>query len=103
MTQRIISYLRRAGKSYWREVLAVLLLLVGIYFFRSQRHELRSLQEHLCSSQPQWIITGVVVTILYILFQAAMYKGSFAAIGSSLQWGFGIDLFLKRNFLSVFL
>jgi phosphatidylglycerol lysyltransferase len=32
-----------------------------------------------------------------------MYRASFAAVGSSLQWPYGIDLFLKRNFLSVFL
>ena len=46
---------------------------------------------------------GIAVTMLYILLQAAMYRASFAAIGSSLQWAHGIDLFLKRNFLSVFL
>ena len=103
MAKKIINYLQNAGKSYWREILAVLLLLVGIYFFRSQRHELLSLQEHLGNSQPQWIVAGVIVSILYVLFQAAMYRSSFAAIGSSLQWPHAIDLFLKRNFLSVFL
>lgn len=103
MAQRIISYLQHAGKSYWREILAVLLLLLGIYFFRSERHELLSLQEHLGNAQPQWIIAGIGVTILYIFFQAAMYKASFASIGSLLQWNHGIDLFLKRNFLSIFL
>lgn len=103
MAKKIIGYLHHAGKSYWREILAVLLLLLGIYFFRSQRHELLSLQEHLGNSQPQWITAGVVITIMYILLQAAMYRSSFAAIGSSLQWPYAIDLFLKRNFLSVFL
>jgi phosphatidylglycerol lysyltransferase len=103
MAKKIINYLQHAGKSYWRETLAVLLLLLGIYFFRSQRHELLSLREHLGNSQPQWIIAGIGVTILYILLQAAMYRASFASIGSSLQWAHGIDLFLKRNFLSVFL
>lgn len=103
MAKKIINYLQHAGKSYWREILAVLLLLVGIYFFRSERHELLSLREHLGNSQPRWIIAGVIVTALYILLQAAMYKAGFASIGSSLQWSHGTDLFLKRNFLSVFL
>jgi phosphatidylglycerol lysyltransferase len=103
MAKKIINYLQHAGKSYWREILAVLLLLVGIYFFRSQRHELLFLREHLGNSQPQWVVAGIGVTILYILLQAAMYKASFASIGSLLQWSRGIDLFLKRNFLSVFL
>lgn len=103
MAKKIISYLQHAGKSYWREILAVLLLLLGIYFFRSQRHELLSLQQHLGNAQQPWIIAGVCVTVLYIFFQAAMYRGSFAAIGTSLRWSHAIDLFLKRNFLSVFL
>ena len=103
MAKKIINYLQHAGKSYWRETLAVLLLLLGIYFFRSQRHELLSLREHLGNSQPQWIIAGIGVTILYILLQATMYRASFASIGSSLHWAHGTDLFLKRNFLSVFL
>ena len=43
MAKKIINYLQHAGKSYWREILAVLLLLVGIYFFRSERHESREI------------------------------------------------------------
>lgn len=101
--KKIISYLHHAGKSYWREIVAVLFLLLGIYFFRSERHELLSLQTHLQNSKTQWIIIGVAVSLLYILFQAAMYRSSFAAVGSSLQWPHATDLFLKRNFLSVFL
>ncbi|MGZ3853707.1 MAG: hypothetical protein ACXVBX_13010, partial [Flavisolibacter sp.] len=67
MAKKFINYLQHAGKSYWREILAVLLLLVGIYFFRSQRHELLSLQDQLGNSQPQWIVAGVIVSILYVL------------------------------------
>ena len=103
MAKKFIGYLQHAGKSYWREILAVLLLLLGIYFFRSQRHELLSLQTQLGNSHTGWIVGGIAVTIIYILFQAAMYRSSFAAIGSSLKWSHAIDLFLKRNFLSVFL
>lgn len=103
MPEKIINYLHRTSKSYWREILAVLLLLLGIYFFRSERHEFLSLHDHVSNSKPQWIIAGAAVTLLYILLQAAMYRASFAAIGSSLQWFQGTDLFLKRNFLSVFL
>jgi phosphatidylglycerol lysyltransferase len=98
-----MNYLRRTGKSHWKEILAVFLLLLAIYFFRSQRHELLSLRVQLHNSSLQWVFAGVIVTVVYILLQAAMYRASFAVIGSSLQWIYGIDLFLKRNFLSVFL
>jgi len=103
MPRKIINYLQHAGKSYWREILAVLLLLFGIYFFRSERHEFLSLREHISDSRPQWIITGIIVTVLYVFLQAAMYRKCFAAIRSSIRWSHAIDLFLKRNFLSVFL
>ena len=59
MAKKIINYLHHAGKSYWREILAVFLLLLAIYFFRSQRHELLSLRQHLGNSEPRWIIAGV--------------------------------------------
>jgi phosphatidylglycerol lysyltransferase len=103
MAKKIVSYLHHAGKSYWREILALLFLLLSIYFFRSQRHELLSLREHLGNAQPQWIVAGIFISLVYIFFQAAMYRSSFASVASSLQWPYAIDLFLKRNFLSVFL
>jgi phosphatidylglycerol lysyltransferase len=103
MAKKIINYLHHAGRSYWREILAVLLLLLGIYFFRSQRQELLSLEGHLQNSEPEWIAVGVFVSFLYVFFQAAMYRSSFAAVTSSISWPHATDLFLKRNFLSVFL
>jgi phosphatidylglycerol lysyltransferase len=97
------SYLQRNSKTYWKEILAVLLLLIGIYFLRSQRHELVSIGQQLQTARPLWIWAGVLVSGLYILLQAAMYVSSFAAVGATLPLGQGIELFLKRNFLSVFL
>ena len=92
-----------AKKIYWKEILAVFLLLVAIFFFRSERRELLSIFPHLQKADPTWVITGIAVTVLYILLQSLMYISAFNAIGSSLTWGKAIELFLKRNFLSVFL
>jgi len=41
--------------------------------------------------------------MVYILLQSGMYVTAFTAIGTKLQWKQAIELFLKRNFLSVFL
>ena len=103
MAKRIITYLQDTSKSYWREILAILLLLLGVYFFRAQRQELISLEQHVRSANPLWIWIGILFTLLFLFFQGAMYRSSFAAVGSSLQWSHSFDLFLKRNFLSVFL
>ena len=45
MAKKLLHQVQKTGKTYWREILAILFLLVGIFFFRSERRELRSLEE----------------------------------------------------------
>lgn len=90
-------------KLHLKELLAVLFILLAIYFFRSQRHELYSLIPAIENADIQWVVIGVIVTAAYILLQAGMYVFSFRAIGAQLDWLRCIELFLKRNLLSVFL
>ena len=90
-------------KAYWREILAILMLLLAIVFFRSERKELHAILPHIRQANPLWLLIGLNLTICYIVLQGGMYKKCFAAIGLSLQWVNAMVLFLKRNFLSVFL
>lgn len=90
-------------KRHWKELLALLFLLLAIYFFRQQRHELYSLIPAVERANRLWMIAGVLLTAIYILLQALMYRYSFRAVGNSLGLGMGVELFLKRNLLSVFL
>ena len=90
-------------KVYWREILAVFILLLAVVFFRSERKELNVIIPHIRQANPFWLLTGFSLTFLYFFLQGGMYKKSFAAIGLSLPWGNAMALFLKRNFLSVFL
>ena len=85
-------------KIYWREILAVLLLLIAIYFFRSERHELVSIIPHIQQASRFWVIVGILTTGIYVLLQSGMYVTAFAAIGATLSWSKAIELFLKRNF-----
>jgi phosphatidylglycerol lysyltransferase len=103
MATRLLYSVQKTGKTYWREILAVLFLLVGFFFFRSERRELESLGHQIQTANPSWIWLGVTVTAIYILLQSGMYITSFTAIGARLSWSQAIELFLKRNFLSVFL
>ena len=90
-------------KAYWREILAVLMLLLAVVFFRSERKELHAIIPHIREADSFWLLVGFLLTIFYFFLQAGMYRKSFAAIGLSLQWGNAVLLFLKRNFISVFL
>jgi phosphatidylglycerol lysyltransferase len=103
MPSKLLHQFQKTGKTYWREILAFLFLLVGIFFFRSERRELHSLEHHIAAANAAWVWLGVSVTVIYILLQSGMYVTSFSAISSRLPWAHAIELFLKRNFLSVFL
>jgi phosphatidylglycerol lysyltransferase len=90
-------------KLHWKELLAVLFILLAIYFFRQQRHELYSLGPAIERADRLWVIIGVLLTGGYILLQALMYRYSFRSVGGQLDLNRGTELFLKRNLLSIFL
>jgi len=90
-------------KVYWKEILALLMLLLAIVFFRSERKELSSIIPQIKQADTQWLVMGLLITVIYILFQAGIYRKSFHAIGLFINWGQAIVLFLKRNFIGVFL
>ncbi|MBN9352136.1 MAG: lysylphosphatidylglycerol synthetase family protein [Chitinophagaceae bacterium] len=79
------------------------MILLAFIFFRSERRELGDIIPNIENANYNWLIAGVVVTILYIFLQSGMYVSSFAAIGLRLKWIDALELFLKRNFLSIFL
>ena len=103
MASKLLYHFQKTGKTYWREILALLFLLVGVFFFRSERKELHSLAAHIRTANAAWIWLGVIITGLYIFLQSGMYVTSFKAIDCKLSLDKAIELFLKRNFLSVFL
>ena len=90
-------------KLHLKELLAVLFILLAIYFFRSQRNELYSLIPAIEKADRGWMILGILVTVAYILLQAGMYVFSFRSVGARLDMTRSTELFLKRNLLSVFL
>ncbi|UPQ76158.1 phosphatidylglycerol lysyltransferase domain-containing protein [Chryseobacterium nepalense] len=87
----------------WKEILAIVILLLAFVFFRSERHELASIGPQLEESDPAWIVTGIFLSLIYILLQGLMYVTSFKSVDLSISTPDAISLFLKRNFLSVFL
>ena len=90
-------------KVYWQQILAVLFLLLAIFFFRSERRELATIIPNLKKADTVWLALGIPAIILCTLFQGGLYRKSFASINLSLKWRDAIALFLKRNFIGVFL
>lgn len=93
----------KANNYYFKEILAFLFLILAVYFFRQQYTEITDARKVLTQAQPFYIAFGLVVTVLYILFQALMYIFSFKAVNTSITLAEALRLFLKRNLVSVFL
>ncbi|SUJ24423.1 Phosphatidylglycerol lysyltransferase [Sphingobacterium spiritivorum] len=72
-------------------------------FFTNQRHELASSLLLIKSSSLFWIAIGIVISLTYIAMQGLVYVYSFKSVRQKLSLGGATRLFLKRNFISVFL
>jgi phosphatidylglycerol lysyltransferase len=88
---------------YFKEILAFLFIMLGIYFLRQQREELFKVKQTIALTHPFWLLLGIILVGIYILLQAMMYIHSFRSVGKDISIKLAIHLFLKRNLVSVFL
>jgi phosphatidylglycerol lysyltransferase len=86
-----------------RFTLTGLFIGLAVWFFNHERTELRSVGHVLFSANPAWITAGLGLLILYIFLQGCMYVTSFASVDAKLNPWDATILFLKRNFVSVFI
>ncbi len=76
---------------------------LAVWFFNHEKTELQSVSKVLFAAKPAWIIAGLGLVVFYIFIQGLMYITSFAAVNARLSIWDAVILFLKRNFISVFL
>jgi phosphatidylglycerol lysyltransferase len=98
-----VPFLQENKKIIIQFILTVLFIGIGIWFVRHQHAELIEVKGTLVAARKLWIILGLFVTLLYITLQGLMYYGSFASLGYRISLFDAIILFLKRNFISIFL
>jgi phosphatidylglycerol lysyltransferase len=91
------------NKFFWQFFIAAFMLAMAVFFFKEQHIELIRIQEELRKSNPVYIIAGILLTVLYVLAQAQMYVHSFRALNKDIPLGVALQLFLKRNLVSIFL
>jgi len=100
----LTTYLRRLTPlRYWKESLGILIILLAFVFFRDQRKEIQQIMPLLNNSKISWLIVGTLLTLFFVLIQSYMYVASFRAMSLKISLKVALELFLKRNFLSVFL
>lgn len=92
-----------SSKSIAQIALAVLMLVMSIYFVKNEHLELVEIKQTLRNLHPFYLAFGLIITCIYLLFQAFMYVLSFKTVGVKVQIKDALMLFLKRNLVSIFL
>lgn len=96
-------FLRENGKMVAQFMFMIFLIAVATWFFKHEESELTEVKQVLTKSVWQYVLLGVSITLLYLMLQGLMYQSAFAAVKEKLPLKLAIPLFLKRNFISVFI
>lgn len=98
-----VPFLREHYKILGSYIFTLFFIGLAIWFIKHERAELQQVRQLVYTSRWDWIAAGIVLSVAYIFVHGLMYKSSFAAVGSKVSLGDASMLFLKRNFVSVFL
>jgi len=90
-------------KVFFKVLLGLILLMGGVFFFIDQRSEVIAAGQLIQDSAPLWLATGAALSLGYIVVHGLVYTASFKALSYKLSLPVAIKLFLKRNFVGVFL
>jgi phosphatidylglycerol lysyltransferase len=101
--ERSVPLIRENGKIISQFVFTTLFIGIGIWFIKHERDEFFLVDNVLFTANWLWVALGLGITILLIFLQSLMYQASFAAVHCKVSLTDTLVLFLKRNFISVFL
>lgn len=96
-------FLRENKRIIIQFVFTLFFIAIGIWFIQHERSELVQVKDVIKTANWTWIIFGVALTAVYILFQGFMYVFSFGATRHKVSLYDATILFIKRNLISVFL
>lgn len=80
-----------------------LFIALGIWFFHHERGEILKVRNELSNASGLLVLAGILITVTYIFTHSFMYRAAFASLDERITLKAGLVLFLKRNFISVFL
>jgi phosphatidylglycerol lysyltransferase len=90
--------------SFWFKTILILSIIgLIIKFVQQGSVEIPQLINHLKNADKNWLFTGVLLSVLFVLLQGEMYYWSFRTLREKVSRWSVIQLYLKRNFVSVFL
>src|ERR1039457_2347996 len=98
-----MAFLKENKKLVFEALFALLFIGLAIFFLRRERMEIHDVSIILSNANPFWMLLGILVTCLYIFMQGLMYFNSFRAVKGHESLITTVKVYLKRNFVSVFL
>ncbi len=101
--ERSVPFIRENGKIISQFVFTTFFIGIGVWFVKHEQSEFHEVRNVLTSANWIWVGLGIGITLLLFLLHGLMYKASFASVKSKVDLADTILLFLKRNFISVFL
>ena len=101
--EKVFIFLNENAKLITQFLFTALFIVLAAWFISHQKHELLTVRNILSDANKYWVLAGLGLVIFYIFIQGVMYVTSFASIDTRLKLWDAIILFLKRNFISVFL
>lgn len=99
----IPPFIRENGKIIASFIFTLFFIGLSVWFVKHEQAELVQVGKIMTSANWLWIALGCLLSVVYVFIHGLMYKSSFAAVGSDIAVGDGTVLYLKRNFVSVFL
>jgi len=100
---KVSLFLNENGKLITQFLFTALFIGMAAWFIKHEKPELSNVKDIISGANINWILAGLSLVIFYIFIQGVMYITSFASLNIRLGLWDAIILFLKRNFISVFL
>ena len=103
LKEKVFIFLNENARIITQFLFTALFMVLAAWFIFHQKHELNTVRIIISDANRYWIMAGLGLVLFYIFIQGVMYVTSFASIDVKLGLWDAIILFLKRNFISVFL
>ena len=100
---KVFIFLNGNRKLIAQFLFTALFIGMATWFIKHEKTELSSVRDIISGADINWILAGLGLVVFYIFIQSVMYVTSFSSLNIRLKLWDAIILFLKRNFISVFL
>ncbi|WP_158799507.1 phosphatidylglycerol lysyltransferase domain-containing protein [Pedobacter sp. L105] len=98
-----LPFIRENYKTIASYLFTIFFIGLGIWYIDHEKGELTQVKHLVFTSRWDWVTGGIILSIIYLFVHGLMYKASFASVGSKVSLADSTTLYLKRNFVSVFL